>query len=191
MTAILAYANGRDVWMGGDSLAMDGWTRIICGERKVWQTGELLFGGSGVLSVVQKLKRTATIPPQTDDGDPLDYLIGVVVPALRAALKAAEMSMFSEECNTALLIGYRGCIYDVTPSFGIVPVINGIRGMGAGSDVAVGAFEAFTFDYDFRPPADVVELSMRRALQIAAEHNATVAAPFYVEHIGVVEAENA
>jgi hypothetical protein len=175
--------------MGGDSLAMDGWTRIISGERKVWQAGELLIGGSGVLSVVQKLKRTTAIPTQTDDGDPLDFLIECVVPEFRRALKAAEMSMTSDECDTALLIGYRGALYDVTPSFGITPVPSGLRGMGAGSDLAVGAFEAFMlFEPDWR---NLIQYGIGTALTIAAKHNATVAPPCYVEHLGVAEAEGA
>lgn len=190
LTAILAYADGRDVWIGGDSLSMDGWSKVVTSERKVWRKGDMLIGGSGVLSVVQKLKRTVMMPRQADDEETLDFLTGPVVDAFRYALKVADMSMFNEECNTALLIGYRGAVYHVTPSFGITPVAGGIVGMGAGSDLAVGAFEALlTSDCDGSPSWSISP-HIIEALRIAAKHNATVSEPFYVEHLSVTETEN-
>lgn len=176
MTAILGYARDGKVWMAGDSAAMDGWTRIILDEQKVFRHGDVLIGGSGLLHVVQEIRLTVEIPEHPDGMKDQLYLITKLLPAMRKSLEDASKSTIEAEGSTALMVGYHGVLWYVTPSMMAVAHKEQLYALGSGGDIALGAFEALM---ECRP--DAIERNMLRALEIAGRSNMTVAPPYYVE----------
>lgn len=178
MTAIIGFADGEHVWIGGDSGAVNGgWQRFTIRERKVWHCGDMLIGCCGRWAVSQLLQSLFLPPPHEDGLTDIKYLYGCFIPALKAFLEEYKTPMVNDETTTGLLIGYRGVIYHIDSYFNTNAIEPQVVSDGAGGDLAMGAFEAC------RMNALSVEGSMLKALEIAARHNLTVAPPFYVECI--------
>ena len=178
MTAILGYADGKNVWIAGDSGAMNGgWQRFTVRERKVWRSGEMLIGCCGRWAVSQLLQSLFLPPEQKAGVTDIFYLYGWFIPALKAFLEEYKTPMANDETTTGLIIGYHGTLYHIDSYFNTNAIEPQLVADGAGGDLAKGAFEAC------RMNALSVEGSMLKALEIAGRHNLTVAPPYYVEMI--------
>lgn len=175
MTAILGYADGEHVWISGDSAAQNGgWSQFTIRERKVWRAGDFIIGITGRLRIGQLMQALFVPPQHPGELKPADYFVISFIPTLRELLRQHDESMTSDASGTGLIIGYRGVVYHMDSAFNVNAIEPQIVADGAGGDVALGAFCAF------RESGVEVESSMRRALEIAGQHDLTVAPPFYV-----------
>lgn len=176
MTAIIGYADGEHVWMAGDSRGLVGWEYQTLTTKKVFRCGDLLIGGSGVLRHLNLLRMN--LPPMyiADDCDDEVYIAVIVASAVRHCLRGADTSLNEEVdgAQTALMIGYRGRIYQMTSKLCVDSSAEQVYFFGSGGDLAGGAFMALKKRLD-------IEDAMIESLMIASQFNVTVGAPFYVE----------
>lgn len=179
MTAILGYADGKHVWIGGDSSAQNGhWSRIAIRERKVFRIGEMLVGGAGLMRPIQAIRTGLKLPEHAAEMPDLDYFITAFIPAMQQALADGKASMDDQDGNsTSLMIGYHGVLYCMGSDFSIRAHEAQAYALGNGGDIAFGAFIAYHF------AVETVEMAMDLALTVAANFDLTVAPPFYVEMI--------
>lgn len=178
MTCIAAVATGDTVVMGGDAAGVDHHLDINSGrEAKVWKAGPLVFGACGSFRVAQLLRWHLTLPAP-GDGEPLEYITGPLVNAMRETLACGGALTTWQEDNTesltesGFLIGFAGRLFELYSDFGVGEPINGYASVGCGSPYALGALAATA---QLKPKRRV-----RMALDAAEHHNAGVRGPMTV-----------
>jgi ATP-dependent protease HslVU (ClpYQ) peptidase subunit len=175
MTCIVGMVKGDTVWLGGDRAATDGGlNRTLIKEPKVFVKGDVAFGVCGLPKVMDALQHTIELPVDPG-GDRKAYLVAHLVPAMREGLKKLECT---EEHNGqqyfhgAMLIGYKGGLYQLEANFQLVESARGFDAVGSGGEAAMGSLRA-THKKMGNPRKRLLA-----ALETSAEANAGVAAPF-------------
>lgn len=180
MTCIAAVTDGETVWMGGDSAGIDDNLALGLGkETKVWENGGILFGASGSFRVSQVLRWHLEVPPADPKMDPLKYITGPLVDAIRIALENAGALTVWEEDHTEsmggdVLIAYKGRVFELMCDFGVGELIHDYGATGCGGALACGSL-ATTEEFDLTPKERIV-----LALEAAERHNAGVRGPMII-----------
>lgn len=184
MTCIAAVADGRTVWIGGDSAGTDIYdSALLLGvhrEPKVWQQGPLVFGACGSFRVAQVLRWHLELPHLADDTDPLAYLSGPLAAAMRevlamhGTLSVWEADTTEQLTGSSLVVGFAGRVFEVFEDFGAGELVNGYAAVGCGASLAYGALAA----------TEGLRLGARRRLELALaaaeRHSAGVRGPMTV-----------
>lgn len=179
MTCIVAVAHGEKVVMGGDSAAVDSnYDLGLCAESKVWKNGSVLFGAAGSFRVAQVVRWRMHLPAPDPESEPLAYVVGPLIDAMRQSLSEAGALTTWHDTSTeeltasGLLIGYAGRIFEVFEDFGVGELVNGYGTVGCAAPIALGAL-AVT---EAVKPKKRVKL----ALEAAERHSAGVRGPFTI-----------
>lgn len=174
MTCICGIEHKGEVYLGGDRAATDGGlNRVLIKNPKVFLKDGIGFGVCGLPKVMDALEHAIELPPH-ETGDGKAYLVGKVIPAIRDGLKRLECT---EEHNGqqyyhgAMLIGYRGHLYQMESNFQLVESAHGFDATGSGGEAALGSLRSTKKIGDPRK-------RLLEALEVSAEHNAGVSAPF-------------
>lgn len=181
MTCIVAISSddGR-IYMGGDSAGIDFDSALTLGigaETKIWEDRGILFGAAGSFRVSQVIRWQTAIPLYNSDVEPLEYITGPLMTALRESLEHHGSLTTWEEDSTqgidgSLLLGFRGGVYEVYEDFGVGHLIHGYGAVGCGATLALGNLVA-TEDMDVSPKKRI-----KMALKAAERHSAGVRGPF-------------
>lgn len=183
MTCIVAVAApDGTVIMGGDAAGTDerDLSLGIGAETKVWKQGPLLFGACGSFRVSQLLRWHMQIPVPDPDMEPLEYVTGPLIDAMRTTLaERGALSTFLEDATesmteSGLLLGYAGRVFEVWSDFGVGELVHGYASCGCGSLIALGVLAA-TEHLDVKPKRRV-----RLALDAAERHSAGVRGPMTI-----------
>lgn len=176
MTCIVGLAEGEKVYIGCDSLGIneDGRARINT-YRKVFRVGDMLIGYSGSIRMGQLLQYSFTPPAYYHEHMELGrYIAKDFVKAIQELFEAEKLK---EDDRGQILVGFRGHLFDIDgQNYQVEEEVGGYIAIGSGTDLALGALHALGNDY---PPESRIET----ALSAAADHNATVKGPFYIESI--------
>lgn len=181
MTCIAAVAADGRVWMGGDSAGVDErFSLQSCDETKVWRSGEFLFGMSGSYRAAQLVRYQLTLPVDDGSMEARAYITGPFVDALRNVLAdggaLTNRNGHPEEfTDSAVLVGYRGRLYEVMDDFGVGETSDGFAAIGSGYPWALGAMAATP---DLKPRRRVLT-----ALKASERFCAAVRRPFIVESL--------
>lgn len=178
MTCIVGIATGDKVYIGGDSITSDGYSRNVTARRKVFRSGELLIGTCGSIRASNLLQQSLTIRALEEGESAEHFLVTGVIEAMRTLLKTGGVSKIENnvEQGEDMLIGFRGRLFSVANDFQVDTYTDGIAAVGAGEAYARAAVLALS---DLPPEARV-----RRALEISAELCALVSPPFFIEVLG-------
>ena len=135
---------------------------------KVVERGQYLIAGSGLSSACDIIQHIWTPPkPQPSDKEDLyHFIISKVVPSMKLVFKENEYKWDEkdEETKFAFLIAIGGEVFDIADDFAVCLDADGIYGIGSGSSLGIGALKA--------------GVSMKKALEIAANKDPYTAAPF-------------
>jgi ATP-dependent protease HslVU (ClpYQ) peptidase subunit len=183
MTAIVGVIDDGHVYLGGDSLALDG---VVCWQRrspKVYRRGEIVIGFSGAAVIMQHVLCILEWPVFHDTHEPLPWLVRHFLPALRSSLEThgqlgratTEDCPGSDQMDANILIGMRGQLFDVTMSFGVTEVVEPYSAIGCGATPARAALHALTYA---APRAPIARL--RIALETAAALVCSVRPPYHI-----------
>jgi ATP-dependent protease HslVU (ClpYQ) peptidase subunit len=187
MTILLGLEHNDKVYIGGDSISLNGWAKDITASRKVFSKGRMLFAVAGNPRQAQLIQHYFDVPPDQAEGeDDEAYLVLEVVEPLRRLFKDRGFTEIDNgrELGPSFLIGYRGKLYSVENAYQLCRSARGMYAMGLGDDFAIAALMALFSAYEggSRSEADA-ETCILRALEIAAQLCAGVSAPFYVESV--------
>jgi hypothetical protein len=182
VTCIAAVADGRSVWMGGDSAGIDyGLNLGVHAEHKVWLEGPVLLGSCGSFRVAQLIRHKLTLPAPTDDhfDDPWPYLVGPFVDAMRDALvEGGALTTWlgdgTDGLDAGFLIGFAGRVFELYEDFGIGELVHGYAATGCGAPMAVGSLAA-TETLGVKPRRRVA-----LALDAAERHSGGVRGPMTI-----------
>ena len=175
MTCIIGIAHEGKVYIGGDSMASNGWNRHSTALRKVFRVGEFLIGYTTSFRMGQILQYHLSVPHQQDGISDERYMVVDFVEAVRTCLKEkgyAKVSNNQEE-GGSFLVGYKGVLYQVDSDFQVNHYLNGMAACGSGESYALGALLALE---NLSPKKRIL-----KSLEISAQLAATVCEPFYVE----------
>lgn len=151
MTCIVGLVDGKSVWLGGDRAATDGGlNRTLLKEPKIFAKGDVGFGVCGLPKVMDALKHGIELPKQAG-GDDKTFLVTELVPAIRDGLVKLDAagpntSPFGGgsgiEFEGAMLVAYRGRLYQLQGNFQLVEGDEKFESVGSGSKLALGSFNA-------------------------------------------------
>ena len=183
MTCIIGLEHQGAVYIGGDSIGINGWSKDIIAGRKVIRKGDMLFGCAGNPRQMQLIQYYLSPRPQVDESDEA-YLVTEVIEPLRLLFKDKGFTETENgrEQGPCFLLGYRGNLYSVENNFQLCRSARGMYAMGVGDDFAIASLMTIFSAYEDgdRSEADP-ETCILRALDIAGQLSTGVTPPYYVE----------
>lgn len=183
MTAILGYADGKTVWMAGDSFVGNGsWDRFTLTTRKVVRRDGFLIGVSGLLKPLIATETVFQPPARPENLTDDQYMFSVFYRELKTLLDQYESPLKEDDDTTSLLVGYRGRLYKIGYEGAVYSPREQIISIGSGGDYAQGAFMALRSI--FRSDGEkTIESIMLDAMEVTVKSTYSVAPPFYVERL--------
>lgn len=182
MTCIAAVAQDGHVWMGGDSAGVSDDSVYSLGvgrETKIWEKDGILFGASGSFRVSQVIRWQTNVPQYNPDAEPLEYLTGSLITAMRDALREhGALTTWEEDATESidgsLLLGFQGRVFEIFGDFGVGELIHDYGSIGCGASIALGTL-AGTETLEIKPKRRIT-----MALKAAERHSAGVRGPFSI-----------
>lgn len=177
MTCIVGLAQDGEVYIGGDSAAVSGWTVQETALRKVFRVGQFLIGYAGSFRMGQILQYHLSVPQQQDGVSDERYMVVDFVEAARTCFKEKGYTKIDNNREAApyVLVGYRSTLYMIDDDFQVQHLESGLDAIGSGREYALGAMAA---RMDLSPYDRIM-----RALEISASFSGSVCAPFRVEQL--------
>ncbi len=185
MTCIIGVEHEGVVYMGADSIGLNGWAKDIIAHDKLFNRAGMLFGCAGNPRMAQILRYQTTFMQQGPDHPDEEYLVREVVEKARLAFREhgfMETENGRDVMTSCFLLGYKGKLYSVENGFQLCRSARQFYALGAGDDFAMGALHATLSQYETWTETLITE-SIRHALKTAAELSAAVAPPFVVEKL--------
>lgn len=175
MTCIVGIADGKNVWIGGDSAAVDNrYALRIKADQKVFHNGDFIFGFTSSFRMGQLIRFSFNPPVHQSGIDICQYIITDFIDALRECLKDGGYAQKHSEQEKAgtFLIGYRGRLFLIDDDYQVAESATMYNACGCGDHIALGAMYS-TAD---QPP----EERIITALKAAEQFSAGVRAPFHI-----------
>jgi hypothetical protein len=183
MTCIAAVVDADShIYMGGDSAGVSDdsvYSLGIGAESKIWEKDGVLFGASGSFRVSQVLRWQMSLPQYNPSAEPLEYLTGPLITAMRETLMLhGALSVWEEDSTEnidgSLLLGFCGRVFEIYDDFGVGELVHGYGSVGCGSPIAMGSLAA-TESSKVKPRKRIT-----MALEAAERHSAGVRSPFTI-----------
>jgi ATP-dependent protease HslVU (ClpYQ) peptidase subunit len=178
VTCIVGVANGKSVWIGGDSAGVeeDGGGVTIRADRKVFANGRWIFGFAGSFRVGDLLRYVFTAPEIPTDPAELDsFMVTDFVEQVRNVLVQGGVTRIHhnvEEMDSKFLVGVHGRLFCIDSDLQVGESMETYEAIGAGERYALGSLWGSG------------HLTARQrillALEAAAHFNGGVAPPFHV-----------
>lgn len=179
MTCVIGYQTDDTVYIGADSAGTDGYgSQTLRADTKVFKNGPLLFGFCGSYRMGQLLRFKFTPTPQPEGMDDYEYMVKHFIEDARKCLKAGGFTWVEKNTETGgdFLVGYKNKLFHVEEDFQVGISSDDYVAIGSGTDLAMGAMDILTTDVEEMTPTAMI----KRALKVAAAHDAYVAPPFVV-----------
>ena len=179
MTCIVGWTEKGNVWIGGDSAGVAGYSLRSRADEKVFKKGEFVFGFTSSFRMGQLIRYQLVIPKPEEGQNEDDYLhvkfLDSVIECFKdnryATLKDGEIT------GGTFLFGYRGKLYQVENDFQIAKTRYCFDAVGCGAEIALGCL--YGLSHQTLTPRKRVE----KALKAAQEFSAGVREPFHIEYI--------
>lgn len=183
MTCVVGMLDkeNKTVYLGGDSLGSNSYTKTIYKQRKVFHskdTNDLIIGICGSfnfqgLEYEKLLDETKLLKGEIDR----EYLITKFIPNLRRIISSYncnESKSGIDSMEGVLLFGYKDNLFMIQSDYSLVESTDGYLSIGSGMDYALGSL-ATTYN-DEIPIVDKIHM----ALKSATKHAVGVEPPFYI-----------
>jgi hypothetical protein len=176
MTCIVGLrAEDGIVYLGADSISVVDYDKALNGESKVFPCENMIIGTCGSPRMRNILQHRLEIPPYTT-GDPMKYLVGPFVDAVRQEFERAghlQKENGKEAVDGKFLIGFEGELYLISKEFCVIRYMEPYHAIGSGESHAMGSLHS-THQLGLEPIQCI-----RAALEAAASHNTDVSGPFF------------
>lgn len=184
MTCIIGVEHEGVVYMGADSIGLNGWAKDVIAQDKLFKRGAMLFGCAGNPRMAQILRYQTFFAQQKQSQSDEEYIVCEVIEKARLAFKeyGYTESENGREMGASFLLGYKGRLYSVENSFQLCRSARKMYATGAGDDFALGALFATLKQFETWTEVAITE-GIKHALETAAELSSAVCAPFVVEKL--------
>jgi len=178
VTCIVGLVEDGKVYIGGDSAGVAGYSLTVRKDRKVFQIGDVLIGGTSSFRMLQLLQYALKLPDYDAETNLDRYMATTFVDALRQCFKDGGYAskQNEQESGGTFLVGFHGRLFEIEADYQVGEPLSGYAAVGCGAEIATGAMYA-TPDMQ---PKKRIEL----ALQASERHNAGVRGPFHIETLG-------
>lgn len=177
MTCIIGLAHEDKVYIGGDSMAADGWNQRETKLRKVFHAGQFLIGYTSSFRMGQILQYHLAVRQQYDNETDEQYMVIAFAETVRALLRDkgyARIESNNEE-GGHFVVGYKSEVYHMASDYQINHYADGLVSVGCGSQYALGAMLALS-QIEPDPHKRIL-----KSLEVSADLCNGVMAPFRVE----------
>jgi 20S proteasome alpha/beta subunit len=171
MTCIAAIKADGKVWMAGDHLGSNGFSKELRTDPKVFILDDFLIGFTSSFRMGQLLRYQFT-PPKNEETDNMKYMVCHFVEAVRELFcKYGYSSIDNNKHRGGLfLVGYKGEIYRIDSDFQVGTSYRPFTAIGSGEDLALGSL--YTTDTtEFR---DKISNRLITALMAAETYDGSV-----------------
>lgn len=183
MTCIVGIADGKNVWMGGDSFTGNDDYNMTTKQPKVTKRKigdmEILMGNTGTHRGGYLVERM--IFPELKDGIDIEEYVGThLVNSIRETYKDSgylTVDNNQEKHDCSFLFGIGGRLFGLWSDFGIIESSQGYWSVGSGMYLAIGSLHT-TKGLDIDPRKRI-----KLAIEAAVEHNPYVSLPIHIEKI--------
>jgi len=172
MTCVIGLIRDGHVYLGADSLYLNGWHMVRTPHPKIFHKGGLLIGTEGDQRVSDVMEYNFDLP----DGDyaaPCEYLGSAFITALRACLHE-HGGMKENGMEAVIMIGYKGGLFIIGEDFTLSEIGSSYEAIGAGAKYAMGYM--YAMEKTRLSPERLIE----QALECAEYFCAGVRGPFVV-----------
>ena len=181
MTCIVGVVSDNEIYMGGDSAGVSGWSLRVRADEKVFVNGDFIFGFTSSFRMGQILRFGFSPPKRHQDTDVYEYMVTSFVDSIRNRFR--ESGYLSEdkrqEVGGVFLVGYANRLFRVDSDFQVGETLNGFDAVGCGQDVALGALYAIQKATGFKEPDKAIEM----ALEASESYSAGVRRPFKISRL--------
>ncbi len=179
MTCIVGWVDkNEDVYIGGDSFLLASWNNYVMDGKKIFKNGDFLFGFCGSPRLANIMEHNLIIPKQEKETTDIAHIQG---PFLDAIVKILVEKKFLKEKDkvadlgySAILFGYRGCLYGLYSDLQITKLAGNFRAAGVGEDIALGAL------YILQNTKMKIQDKLVSSLRASSKFNSAVGPPFHV-----------
>lgn len=181
MTCIIGYHTDDGIWLGADSAGSNEYgSQTIRADTKIYQNGPMLIGACGSYRMSQLL-RYMDIPKHPEGMPNFEYMVRIFVESCRKTLKRGGYTHIknNEELGGTWIVGYDDALFEIQDDFQVGMSTKDYVCIGSGEEYAYGAMGVL-----HEIEEDPVK-AIKKALKIAAQHNAFVAAPFLVRQLKI------
>lgn len=140
MTCIVAISDGKKVYMGGDSAAVEVETSLVSSrvEPKVFIRGDYIIGYSGSFRFGKVVEYSCSLP-RPDYKDIHKFMNTEFVNAIRESTEENKLENSEEKDSAELLIGLHGHIFELNSDWHVGEDSNNFNSIGSGSSFALGS----------------------------------------------------
>lgn len=163
MTCISAVVKNGHVYMAGDLMGSNGFTKKVYPDTKVFKNGDFLIGYTSSFRMGQILQYNWSQPPRLEGVTDREYLQIDVIESMRECFNNYGFGEFKdgEHQGGTFLIGYKGELYEMQSNFSILKN-ESFAAVGSGQYHAEAVLLLLTQDPDF-DPQDVLTASIYAA----------------------------
>jgi len=179
VTCIAGIVGRNNVWMGGDSAGVAGYSLSIRKDVKVFKiNNRFLIGYTSSFRMGQLLRFNFDPPEQKKKTDDYEYLCTDFIEAVRERLKKGGYTKIKEnqEVGGTFLVGYNGRLYEISNDFQVGERIDDFNSIGCGSAYALSSL--YMTKDEKEPKKRILQ-----ALEAAGYFSAGVSRPFVVEKL--------
>jgi ATP-dependent protease HslVU (ClpYQ) peptidase subunit len=179
MTCIVGIKHAGKVYIGGDSLGSNYYSKTVRVDQKVFIKGEMLFGFTSSFRMGQIIQYSFDLPERdAEDVDDMKFLVNKFVPALTAAFDTGGYLTKKENVNTGgtFLLGYRSKLYQIQEDFQVGESLEDYDACGSGEKYALGSLYSGVYASN---PKKRIELAIHAAEKFAT----TVGGPILVKRV--------
>ncbi|TDC02107.1 hypothetical protein E1091_01505 [Micromonospora fluostatini] len=160
MTTVVAYGDGRTVWMAADTCTNVYERPVIGGATKILRLDavddDVLVGLAGHGGLASVLPETV-LPISPEEGEPTQNWANAV--ALALTQRAIEHGLVDDgQLDGNLILGWRGQVWTIAHAMAI-PHPDGVAAVGSGEGPAIGALDALR----------ICDVHPTKAIQLAVE----------------------
>ena len=152
MTCISAVVKNGHVYMAGDLMGSNGFTKKVYPDTKVFKNGDFLIGYTSSFRMGQILQYNWSQPSRLEGVTDREYLQIDVIESMRECFNTYGFGEFKdgEHQGGTFLIGYKGELYEMQSNFSILKNEN-FAAVGSGQYHAESTLLLLTQDPDFDP----------------------------------------
>lgn len=181
MTCIIGYVDleNKCVWVGGDSLGSDGFSKTVEGQYKVFRNDVLknvVMGSTTSFRHIDLLKYSKELFDEIDfyKKEELNhkYMVTKFIPNLYRLFSNGIYDEEKKECGANFIIGAGLKLFEIQVDFSVMEPVDGFCAVGSGEYFALGSLQT-TKDFDMDIPTKIF-----MALEAAEYYSCGVQRPF-------------
>jgi ATP-dependent protease HslVU (ClpYQ) peptidase subunit len=177
MTCIVGYVDNNKVYMGADSLSVEGkyLAKVIRKDPKVFRCGDFLIGGTTSWRMLQLLRFKLKPPGLTEQSDLLDYMCTDFIDEIIKLFKVNGFENTNgnrDDLGGQFLVGYKNRLFRVCEDYHVEESVYPFNACGCGADFALGSMATNQHKRAYQ----IIE----EALTVTEKLSAGVSAPFLI-----------